>query len=105
MTGKTTLANYYIFLQKGQSGNIEDVDYLMRILETDTSISAAKLVDFALGFVRTRQGKDRLVYYLFEGAQVQRNYAANYFKRIGHVDLLEKAFMQGKIDQEQAFSC
>jgi hypothetical protein len=104
MTGNLTLANYYIFLQRGLSGKLEDVDFLMQILETDTSISAAKLVDFALGFVRTRQGKDRLVYYLFEGAQVQRNYAANYFKRIGHVDLLQKAFMEGKIDHEQAFA-
>jgi hypothetical protein len=104
MTGNYTLANYYIFLQRGQSGNLEDVDFLMQILETDSSISAAKLVDFALGFVRTRQGKERLIYYLFEGAQVQRNYAANYFKRIGHIDLLQKAFMEGKIDHEQAFA-
>jgi len=105
MTANYTLTNYYNFLQRGQSGNLEDVDFLMQVLETEPSISAVKLVDFALGFVRTRQGKERLRYYLFEGAQIQRNYAANYFKRTGHADLLQKAYMEGKIDREQAFSC
>ncbi len=104
MTVITTHNNYYYFLQRGQSGNLEDVDFLMQVLETEPSISAVKLVDFALGFVRNHQGKERLRYYLFEGVQIQRNYAALYFKRAGHIDLLERAFIEGKIDCEQAFA-
>ncbi|BAY74514.1 GUN4 domain protein [Nostoc linckia NIES-25] len=62
------------------------------------------LVDFTLGLVDTPQGQDRIRHYLFNGTQIQRNYAALYFKRRGAKNILKEAVNQGCIDKLQAFS-
>ena len=95
---------YEEFVKLGTSGKQEDVDRLMKALADEDTLATSKLVDFALGLVDTRQGLARLRYFLFYGLQVQRNYAALYFKRKGFVDLLDEAVSLGKIDREQAYS-
>ena len=76
----------------------------MNALVDKFDIATTKLVDFALSLVQNREGIDRIEYYLFHGCQVQRNYAALYFKRKGFSDLIGAALAAGKIDIEQAFS-
>jgi len=88
----------------GLSGTRGDVDALMNALMTDDDLATTRLVDFALGLVDGREGVARLRHYLFHGAPRQRNYAALYFKRRGHVALLSEAVDRGAIDGQQAFS-
>ena len=88
----------------GNSGKIEDVDRLMDELARKDDLATTKLVDYALGLVDTREGRARLCYYLFNGSQQQRNYAALYFKRRGLVDLLDEAVALGMIDGKQAYA-
>ncbi len=104
MTNNRSLSRYEQFVFWGNSGTIEDVDRLMHILSSQGDFATSRLVDYALNLVRTREGVERLRYYLFNGNEIQRNYAALYFKRRGHRDLLDDAVAQGKIDQIQAYA-
>jgi hypothetical protein len=99
-----SIGRYDAFVAIGTSGRKEDVDYLMAVLEAMDDIATSKLVDFALSLVITREGIDRICYYLFNGTQGQRNYAALFLKRKGWVDYLVEAVEKGKIDRDQAFS-
>jgi len=92
------------FINLGNSASREDVDALMTALVTKNDIATSKLVDYALSLVDTREGLERLRYYLFHGLQVQRNFAALHFKRRGNLAILHQAVAQGKIDHQQAFS-
>jgi tetratricopeptide (TPR) repeat protein len=96
---------YAAFVARGRAGNVADVDYLMHRLESEPNVAISKLVDYALGLVSTTHGEERIKHYLFEGTQMQRNYAALYFKRLGrHGFLLIEAVKQNKIDHAQAFA-
>lgn len=77
---------------------------MMESLESDPSSSLHKLIDYTLGLIKTSAGKKRIEYYLFNGTQTQRNYAALYFKRLGEISLLAEAVEMGCIDRVQAFS-
>ena len=99
-----TISRYATFVALGNSGKIEDVDRLMDALAMNDDLATTKLVDYALGLVDTREGRARLSYYLFNGSQQQRNYAALYFKRRGLVDLLDEAVALGMIDGKQAYA-
>ena len=98
------LNRYYAFIARGERGSCDDVDFLMHVLVSDPGLATVKLVDFALGLVRSSAGKTRIEHYLFEGNQMQRNYAALFFKRRGETSLLQKAVDAGLVDTEQAFS-
>lgn len=93
-----------LFERLGQTGTAANVDIMMESLECDPSSSPHKLIDYTLGLVRTSAGKKRIEYYLFNGTQIQRNYAALYFKRLGEISLLAKAVEMRCIDRVQAFS-
>lgn len=95
---------YDYFVALGRSGAARDVDILMHALVAGEDIATSRLVDFALGLVETREGRERLRHYLFEGNAQQRNYAALYFKRRNVTYYLEEALAAGKIDWHQAFS-
>lgn len=103
MTNRTN-GRYDTFRALGQSGTGADVDTLMHTLHIETDFATSRLVDFALGLVDTGEGVGRLRHYLFHGTPVQRNYAALYFKRRGHILLLDEAVAQGRIDAVQAYS-
>jgi hypothetical protein len=104
MGNNQALARYDEFVAWGISGEKINVDRLMEALLARDDLVTSRLVDFALSLVNTREGIARLNDYLFTGTQMQRNYAALYFKRKGHVDLLDDAVAQGLIDREQAYS-
>lgn len=92
------------FERIGRSGKPKDVDYLMSVLETTDDLGAIKLVDYALGLVSGRAGRDQIKTYLYQGTLRQRNYAALYFKRRNSTRILKKAVDAGLIDVTQAFS-
>jgi hypothetical protein len=104
MGNNQALARYEEFVARGNSGQKMDIDCLMAALVAWDDLATSRLVDFALSLVNTREGIARLNDYLFNGTQMQRNYAALYFKRRGRVDLLADAVAQGRIDREQAYS-
>ncbi|MEH2219710.1 MAG: hypothetical protein V7K72_21820 [Nostoc sp.] len=95
---------YDTFVAMARAGGVSDIDTLMDNLENDRTSATCKLVDYTLGLVNTHQGKDQIRHYLFNGTQIQRNYAALYFKRRGAKDILIEAVQQGCIDRVQAFS-
>jgi hypothetical protein len=99
-----TLHRYDEFIARGNSGKKEDVDMLMLELVARDDLATSRLVDFALSQVTAIEGRERIKHYLFNGSQVQSNYAALYFKRKGRIDLLDEAVSLGKIDREQAYS-
>ena len=90
--------------RRARSGNISDIDYLMENLEVSKSFVHCKMIDYALGLVSSREGRERIKYFLFNGSQIQRNYAALYFKRLGAALVIDEAFQQGCIDEIQAYS-
>jgi hypothetical protein len=90
--------------QRAQSGRMTDVDYLMKNLDTNKTFTGYKLIDFALTLVSTDEGRDRIEYFLFNGSQVQRNYAALYFNRRGEWKVLDMAVQRGCVDSLQAYS-
>jgi hypothetical protein len=98
-----SLTRYHAFAALGRSGAAADVDFLMDHLHEDVDFTTTRLVDFALGLVDTHEGAGRIRHYLFHGAQIQRNYAALYFKRRDEFSLLDEAVAQGKIDEVQAY--
>ncbi|MGV0104733.1 HEAT repeat domain-containing protein [Nostoc sp. DSM 114160] len=95
---------YDAFVAMARAGGVSDIDTLMENLENDRTSATCKLVDFTLSLVDTPQGQDRIRHYLFNGTQIQRNYAALYFKRRGAKKILKEAVNQGCIDKLQAFS-
>jgi hypothetical protein len=105
MTGyNNALYRYDEFIARGSSGKKEDVDVLMQELVVRDDLATSRLVDFALSRVITKEGRERIKYYLFNGSQVQSNYAALYFKIKGLIYFLDEAVSLGKIDREQAYA-
>jgi hypothetical protein len=80
------------------------VDFLMENLDLSRSHSRCKVIDFALSLVASAEGRARIGYFLYNGSQIQRNYAALYFKRRGDAQLIDAAVQQGCIDEVQAHS-
>jgi len=91
------------FAALGRSGAAADVDTLMTHLNELVDLATVKLVDYALGLVETDEGAGRIHHYLFHGVQIQRNYAALYFKRRKEMLPIHQAVAQGKIDEIQAY--
>ncbi|MBN1996173.1 hypothetical protein JW935_01390 [candidate division KSB1 bacterium] len=90
--------------QKAQSGTVMDVDDIMRTLNTTTDFLMQKKIDFSLGLICSPEGRGRIRHYLFRGTEIQRNYAALYFKRLGLLEILDEAVQRGCIDKVQAFA-
>lgn len=63
-----------------------------------------RYVDFAISLVENKSGIKRLEYYLFNGTQIQRNYASLFFNRRGDWEIVKKAYEKGLIDEIQAFA-
>ena len=91
------------YVQLGESGLAKDVDQLMAYLHEKTTLLTIKMVDNALNLVNTREGKICLRYYLYHGTEIQRNYAALFFKRRDDLETVEAAFAAGKLDERQAY--
>ena len=104
MTYFDPLTRYDTFVAIGTSGLSADVDTLMAALAAQDDFATTRMVDFALSLVDTPPGRRRIRHYLFNGVQIQRNYAALYFKRRGWVDVLDEAVALGLIDTLQAYA-
>lgn len=90
--------------QRALSGTVSDVDYLMQTLESNRSFAGYKLIDYALSLVKSDEVTNRIEHFLFCGSQVQRNYAALYFRRRGVNRVIDEAVRQGCIDTIQAYA-
>ncbi len=88
--------------RRANMGRTSDVDYMMGHLSGSAPLVVCKLVDYGLGLIDSREGRGRIQYYLFQGTELQRNYAALYFKRRSAVELLDEAVQAGCIDSTQA---
>lgn len=84
-------------------GEKVNIDKIFKELNEHTTIEDTRYVDFALSLVEKEQGIKQIEYYLFNGSQMQRNYASLFFNRRGDYDLIEKANKLGLIDDLQAF--
>jgi hypothetical protein len=90
--------------RRAKSGSVSDIDYLMGNLDMQASFVHCKMIDYVLGQVSSQEGRNRIKHFLFNGSQIQKNYAALYFKRLGAVQIIDEAFQQGCIDKIQAYS-
>jgi len=96
------IIDQYIALAK--QGTKEAIDQLMTGLNVDMTLAESKFIDYALGYVENEKGIEIMADYLFNGTQIQRNYCALYFGRMGEYPILRKAYEKGLIDGRQAFS-
>ena len=86
------------------SGRASDIDRLLMQLDDRASFADCKVIDYALGLVDNLEGRQQIRHYLFTGSQIQRNYAALFFKRRRAVEILEDAVACGCIDAVQAYA-
>jgi hypothetical protein len=66
---KTRNNRFDYFVALAQAGGVADVDKLMDSLENDYNSATCKLVDYTLGLVKTKEGRERIKHYLFNGTQ------------------------------------
>jgi len=93
-----TILNY------ARSGTADDIDLIMNDLTLESSLPTTRYIDFALSCVTTTEGINRIKHYLFNGSQIQRNYACLFFNRMHEWPIVKKAFDLGLIDEIQAYS-
>lgn len=86
-----------------KSGSPEDVDWIMKILD-NADLITTRAVDFHLNYLTNNSGITRLEHYLFKGTQIQRNYCCLFFSRRNEWQLINKAYLEGCIDEIQAYS-
>jgi hypothetical protein len=91
-------------IEKAETGEAADVDFIMGHLNHDSTFELTRYVDFALGLVINENGISRIEHYLFNGSLIQRNYSSLFFNRRLDYEIVLKAFSQGLIDEVQAFS-
>jgi hypothetical protein len=92
------------FIIRAESGNADDVNYIMGHLTGDSTFAMTRYVDYALSWVENEKGVSQIEYYLFNGTLIQRNYSCLFFNRRGDFDVVNRAFNQGLIDEIQTFS-
>lgn len=99
---KTSILQNYINM--AIEGTQNSVTQILNALNAELTIEKSKFIDFALSHVSSDEGIETLKYFLFHGTQIQRNYCALYFGRIGEYPLIREAYDLGLIDAKQAFS-
>jgi hypothetical protein len=104
MTQNKFSGQLYDLIIKAENGDPNDVDFIMKNLNTESTFAMTRYVDFSLGLVTNEVGIARIEHYLFNGSQIQRNYSSLFFNRRGDWDIVKKAFKQGLIDEIQTFA-
>ena len=94
----------YDLITSAEKGDSSDIDFIMQNLSPESTFEMTRYIDFALGLVINKMGIARIEFYLFNGTQIQRNYASLFFNRRGDWEIVKKAFNQGLIDEIQAFA-
>jgi hypothetical protein len=97
-----SILQYYTALAK--EGTEASIAEIMKHLDVEMSIGESKIIDFSLGLVDSLEGVKIMERYLFHGTQIQRNYCALYFGRRGDYFVIRRAYLEGLIDEKQAFS-
>ncbi len=87
-----------------KNGHPEDIDYLMSLLNSETTFAMTRFVDYALSLVENEAGLKRLEFYLFNGTQIQRNYSGMCLNRRGEWKIVKKAWKMGLIDERQFYA-
>ena len=85
------------------SDNPKRIDSVMKILDS-ADLPTTRAVDYYLGLVENKPSVARISYYLFNGSQIQRNYATLYFARRNEWKKVNEAYELGLIDAAQAYS-
>ncbi len=96
--------NLQYYMHLAEEGSKISIDEIMKHLNKRMTIAESKFIDFALSHIDTEEGIKVMSHYLFYGTQVQRNYCALYFSRLGEYPLVREAYDKGLIDAKQAFS-
>lgn len=96
--------NIEYYKKLAEEGTKESVGQIMKHLNRKMTIAQSKFIDYALGCVESEEGMTTMKYYLFHGTQIQRNYCALYFGRLGEYLLVREAYDKGLLDYKQAFS-
>ena len=104
MSSSKFTGQLYDLIISAEKGDPADVDFIMQNLSAETTFEMTRYVDFALGLVSNEKGITRIEHYLFNGSQIQRNYASLFFNRRGDWEIVKKAYNQGLIDEIQAFA-
>ena len=104
MTENKFSGQLYDLIIKAENGDSMDVDFIMQNLNSESAFAMTRYVDFSLGLVTNEMGITRIEHYLFNGSQIQRNYASLFFNRRGDWEIVKKAFHLGLIDEIQAFA-
>jgi hypothetical protein len=104
MTQNKFSGQLYELIIKAENGDPNDIDFIMQNLNSQVTFAMTRFVDFSLGLVTNEKGIVRIEYYLFNGSQIQRNYASLYFNRRGDWEKVKKAFNLGLIDEIQAYA-
>ncbi len=91
-------------IDRAEVGKESDVDYIINRLTNNATLAMTRYIDFALSLVESKQGVNRLEYYLFNGSLIQRNYSCLFFNRRGDYKIVDSAYRKGLIDEVQAFS-
>lgn len=91
-------------INKAKKGSAHDVIDIMAYLTNDATFAITRYVDFALSLVENPEGVEQIVFYLFHGSLIQRNYASLFLNRIGEWQCVKQAYKQGLIDEIQAFA-
>ena len=93
-----------VLIDKAQSGNSTDVDFIMDELTINATLAMTRYIDFSLSLVEKKEGRERIKYYLFNGTLIQRNYASLFFNRLGEWQPVKEAYEKGLIDEIQAYA-
>ena len=91
-------------IQMAKRGKKEQIDFMFRLLDEQAILVTTRNVDYALSLVSDDEGIARIEEYLFNGTQIQRNYACLYFARRYEFTPVNKAYEMGLVDWHQAYS-
>jgi len=91
-------------IDRARNGSFEDVDFIIGKLNDNPTLTMTRFVDYSLGCVTHPDGVEQIRFYLFNGTQIQRNYASLFFNRRGDWLIVKEAYQKGLIDYIQAFA-
>ncbi len=94
---------FNLIKNKALQANSSAIDEIMEILDS-ADLPTTRAVDLYLGTVTSKEGIERIRYYLFSGSQIQRNYCTLFFSRRNDWDVVNEAYNRGCIDHIQAYS-
>lgn len=92
------------YIELAKHGTKASIGNIMQDLNKKSTLAQTKFIDYALSHVESEEGIDVMKHYLFHGTQMQRNYAALYFGRLGEYLIVRQAYDLGLLDAKQAFS-